>query len=123
MLKTKPACLLVTRRLVEKASEGREQVPGYQETSSQWNGNIEVLRGIEAKTHFILWRSYRLFPLMWSFLGSVLVVLIFLGVLEITDTSFKSEREVARYLGLPILGSLPKLSEYSNTLDGKHGFS
>ncbi|MEJ2080994.1 MAG: hypothetical protein P8Y94_02175 [Acidobacteriota bacterium] len=48
---------------------------------------------------------------------SLCVVLFILGALELTDASFKSERQVARYLGVPVLGSLPDLDEVLEHLD------
>lgn len=40
---------------------------------------------------------------------SLLGALVFAGILEFKDSSFKSERQMAQYLELPILGSLPDL--------------
>jgi hypothetical protein len=40
---------------------------------------------------------------------SLFGALIFAGILEFKDSSFKSERQMAQYLKLPILGSLPNL--------------
>ena len=38
---------------------------------------------------------------------SLLAVLLLIGLLELSDPSFKSERQIARYLDLPVLGSMP----------------
>ncbi|WP_200372809.1 hypothetical protein [Thiocystis violacea] len=38
---------------------------------------------------------------------SLLVFLVLVGIREIANPSFKSDRQIARYLGLPVLGSLP----------------
>lgn len=43
-------------------------------------------------------------------IASVLGALILAGILEFKDSSFKSERQMAEYLKLPILGSLPNLN-------------
>jgi capsular polysaccharide biosynthesis protein len=40
-------------------------------------------------------------------------------IYEWSDPSFKSERQVAQYLELPILGSLPDLNKVSAALDSK----
>ncbi len=65
----------------------------------------------EAKTkeQRILWQTERLWPLLAIMVSSLLVVLILCGVFEYKDSSFKSERQMARYLNLPILGSIPDL--------------
>ena len=50
-------------------------------------------------------------------LVSLLVTLVVFGAVEWSDSSFKSERQVARYLGVPVLGSLPDLDEVLDRLD------
>jgi len=45
--------------------------------------------------------------------------MMILGMLEWADPSFKSERQVARYLGLPIIGSLPDLNKICAALDAE----
>jgi len=42
-----------------------------------------------------------------------------LAVLEWFDPSFKSERQIAQYLELPILGSIPDLNKISAALHSK----
>jgi hypothetical protein len=71
----------------------------------------KLVSAMETTAHRFLWRSNRSIPLIQTFLLSFLGVLIFLGILEWTDTSFKSDRQVARYLDIKILGSLPDLNE------------
>ncbi len=51
------------------------------------------------------------------FLVSLGVTILVLGALEWADPSFKSERQVARYLGIPVLGSLPDLAKVLDQLD------
>lgn len=63
--------------------------------------------------HRAAWRPERLGPSLLIFSSSVAFMLLLLGILEWTDPSFKSERQVARYLGLPILGALPDLGKLS----------
>lgn len=106
-------------RLVKKAKEGRKNVSKHSEIPSKWAGNIELMGGMKAGTHYTIWSANRLVPLLWSLLSSTLVILISFVIFEIVDQSFKSEREAARYLGLPILGSLPKLNNIPNVLSSK----
>jgi capsular polysaccharide biosynthesis protein len=69
--------------------------------------------------HRTLWRHERLVPLALITFISLIGVLIVLAVLEWSDPSFKSERQVAQYLDLPILGSLPDLNKISAALNMK----
>lgn len=47
---------------------------------------------------------------------SLLAVLLLIGVLELSDPSFKSERQIARYLDLPVLGSMPDATQLARHL-------
>lgn len=75
------------------------------------------LRGtMVTEAHRAIWRPERLSPLVQIAVISLVAILLLLGILEWADTSFKSERQVARYLGAPVLGSLPNLRKVSKTL-------
>ena len=63
-----------------------------------------------------LWRTQRLCPSLVIAVISVLIILIIIALIEWLDPSFKSERQVARYLGIPILGSLPNLKKISDAI-------
>ena len=63
-----------------------------------------------------LWRTQRLYPSLVIAVISVLIILIIIALIEWLDPSFKSERQVARYLGIPILGSLPNLKKISDAI-------
>ena len=78
-------------------------------------GNIEI------NAHRTLWRPERLVPLVLITFISLIGVLMVLVLLEWSDPSFKSERQVAQYLELPILGSLPNLNKISASLNLKRG--
>lgn len=47
---------------------------------------------------------------------SLLSVLLLIAILELSDPAFKSERQVARYLGLPVLGSIPDADRLARRL-------
>lgn len=98
-------------RLANKAREGRKNVSRRPELSSKWTGNIKLSGDMKVTTYHTIWRANRLVPLLWTLLISTLVILFSYLIFEIVDQSFRSEREVARYLGLPILGSLPRLDD------------
>lgn len=68
------------------------------------------------KTARALWRPDRLFPAGILTLISLFLILIVIAVLEFSDPAFRSERQVARYLRLPIIGSLPDLERISQAL-------
>lgn len=54
-----------------------------------------------------LWDLDRLLPAFWVLLISAMTIMTAIATREFSDPSFKSERQIARYLGLPILGTLP----------------
>ena len=57
-----------------------------------------------------LWRPERGFAATMIFCISLVLVLVLLGALEWIDPAFKSERQVARYLGVRIAGGIPDLN-------------
>ena len=70
--------------------------------------------------HHAWWRSERLGPATGVTLLPLLVVLIVIGFREFLDPAFKSGRQAARYLDLPILGFIPSLDPIINNLkEGK----
>ncbi len=102
-----------SQRLVHKSIEGlsrsRSPIVAHQIP--------KLASAIQTTAHRFLWRSNRLIPLIQTILLSFVGVLILLGILEWTDTSFKSDRQVARYLDIPILGSIPDLNEIYTNMD------
>jgi hypothetical protein len=63
-----------------------------------------------------LWSAERLPRAILVFVLSLLAVLLLIGILELSDPSFKSERQIARYLGLPVLGSMPDVTQLTRHL-------
>ena len=102
-------------RLIQKGKEGLVRSK-YKESSLK----LPALMGnMEINEHRSLWRPERLVPLILITFISLIGILMVLAVLEWSDPSFKSERQVAQYLGLPILGSLPDLNKISAALNKK----
>jgi hypothetical protein len=104
-----------SQRFIQKAREGmarsRSKIPDV---------SLPVLHGnLVISTHRSLWRSERLVPLVLISFISLNAILVILVIYEWSDPSFKSERQVAQYLELPILGSLPDLNKVSAALDSK----
>ena len=87
------------------------------ETSAVGTAALKGDLKIEANRAF--WRPDRAAPLAQALIISFIAVFVFLGVLEWSDPAFKSERQIARYLGVPILGSLPDLTLISDALSGR----
>jgi len=79
----------------------------------------KLMGGMEVEEHHALWRLERLLPFVMICIFSLMGVLVLLGVLEWFDKSLKTERQVARYLELPIIGSLPDLNKISAALVAK----
>jgi hypothetical protein len=102
-------------RLVEKGKEGllrsKHKKSGFKPPALMGNMKINEYR--------TLWRSERLVPLVLIIFISLTGVLMVLAVFEWFDPSFKSERQIARYLELPVLGSLPDLNKISTALHSK----
>jgi hypothetical protein len=79
----------------------------------QSNENNEVT--FDSKTvveeHTALFRSSRIVPAAVLFGITLAIILLWIAILESTDTSLKSERQASRYLELPAIGSLPDLNK------------
>jgi hypothetical protein len=82
-------------------------------------GTVALRGDLIVEAHRALWRSDRAAPVAQALIISLIAVIVFLGVLEWSDPAFKSERQIARYLGVPILGSLPDLTLISDALSGR----
>ena len=93
-----------TDRLMKRIDDGLgrtkskvTQVP----VAFQPTGDIKV---ISEKS---LWRPDRLMPAIVVLMLSVLAVMVLIAIFELSDQTFKSERQMARYLGLPVIGMMP----------------
>jgi len=71
---------------------------------------------MELREKRILWRAERSIPAINILILSLIVLLFLIGALEFIDPSLKSERQVARYLGLRSLGVLPDLHKLSRAI-------
>jgi len=63
--------------------------------------------GIIVSSERTLWHAERLVPTVVVLVLSSLGVLVLIGLIELSDPSFKSERQIAHYLGVPVLGAIP----------------
>ncbi|MEI6126921.1 MAG: hypothetical protein WCQ99_10270 [Pseudomonadota bacterium] len=117
------------KRLVKKAEDGRkrsemqaaqeaQQGTALQNPSSAENKAAQIgLTGDAVLVeHKALWRQDRLLPAAVLLMLSSIVFLIIVAFIELFDPAFKSERQVAAYLKLPIFGALPNLSTMSHSM-------
>ncbi|MBK1721006.1 hypothetical protein [Thiocystis violacea] len=65
-----------------------------------------------------LWDDSRLGPATMILLVSLVLGFIAIGLAEVLDQSFKSDRQIARYIGLPILGSIPNAEPLTKRIKG-----
>jgi hypothetical protein len=63
-----------------------------------------------------LWSADRLLPASTVLLLSGVGVMILIALVELADRSLKSERQMARYLGVPVLGAIPDAGPLVRTL-------
>lgn len=102
-----------TDRLVKRIADGWTRTKGTA-TSSPFA--FQPAGAIVTVGSRSIWNADRWLPAVVVLLLSTLGVLVLIGVLEITDPSFKSERQMARYLELPVLGTLPDADSLAGTL-------
>ena len=72
--------------------------------------------GVESSAMRAIWYPNQLIPLLTLLVSSVLGVLVLIAALEWNDAALKSERQIARYVNLPVLGSLPDLNQVTQRL-------
>jgi len=78
---------------------------------------VPVLAGnLETTQESAVWRPERSTSIGLMFLISIFCILILIGVMEWNDNSFKSERQIGRYLNMPVLGSIPDLNRMSKLM-------
>lgn len=80
-----------------------------------------TLPAVTQLTERSLWRPERLVPLLWITIGSLLVVLMILIILEWADPSLKTVRQTARYLDLEVLGVVPDLQRLDRVFAPSQG--
>jgi hypothetical protein len=79
----------------------------------------ELKGGLTVESQKALWRSERLPMTVLLLAAGLAAVLIWIGILELLDTSFKSERQIARILRLPVLGTVPNVLSLSKEISIK----
>ena len=69
--------------------------------------------------HRTFWRPDRLLPALEILAGALVIWLILAGFVELADPSLKTERQVSRYLDLPVIGAMPDLDQLYQRLQPK----
>jgi hypothetical protein len=115
------------KKIVKKAEEGvrrQEMLPARQ--VQQQEGIVspipksppysELKGGLTVESEKALWRSERLPITVLLLAAGLAAVLVWIGILELLDNSFKSERQIARILRLPVLGTVPNVFTLSKVI-------
>ena len=99
-------------RLRQRVAEGAARRPASEAGPDRFqvDGRMNVA-GVATP-----WSAERLPRASFIFVLSLLAVLLLIGLLELSDPSFKSERQIARYLDLPVLGSMPDATQLARHL-------
>ncbi len=114
------------KKIVKKAEDGVRRQEIMQARLAEQEGKIapipksppysELKGGLAVESEKALWRSERLPITVFLLAASLAAVLVWIGILEILDTSFKSERQIARILRLPVLGTVPNVFKLSTVI-------
>ena len=99
-------------RLVQKAREGidRSNLVISSDQIPKLSGNMQVVE------YRAFWRPERFMPFVQLTVLSIALVLLLIGGMEWNDSSFKSERQLGRYLKIPVLGSVPNINRVSDMI-------
>jgi hypothetical protein len=97
-------------QLLKKAAEGQSR------SGNPPSAPPARIGALESHGQRAVWRPERLAPASAIFGLSLLIVLAFIIAYEWADPSFKSERQIARYMNLPVFGSIPSLDPLSKVL-------
>ncbi len=111
------------KRLIKKSEDGARRskaqvAKGQPQQSPAPIAEAQLKGGVQTEAHRALWRRARLPAVIKLAVASAILILLLIGALEWADTSFKSVRQVARYLDVPVLGAVPNLAKVSKTLSG-----
>jgi hypothetical protein len=107
-----------TQQLVSRSKDGLIRSTGIMNPTGMSLGNAPQPSQPAAipdgnmmiQEHSDLWRSDRLLPAAVILACSLALLLILAGFVEWADQSFKSERQVARYLDVRVIGVMPDLA-------------
>ena len=117
------------KKIMKKAEDGVKRQEMLLARQAQQEGQVtpvqklppySVLKGGPAvESERALWRSERLPMTLLLLAAGLAAVLVWIGILEVLDTSFKSERQIARMLSLPVLGTVPNINRIARIMPPK----
>ena len=111
-----------SERLIKRANDGQNRsagggpgsvAPDSEAPAASLVGTV----GVEPQRVF--WEESRLVPLIAVIVLAFLLAGIMAGMFEWLDPSFKSDRQVGRYLDATVLGSVPNLEKMAKQLKSK----
>lgn len=102
-----------TDRLLKKTSEGMQRA---RSSGDETPYSFQLRGDMQIATKTALWSARRLLPATLVLVCSLAGLLLVIALVEFTDQSFKSERQIARYLELPILGAMPDVQRIARRL-------
>jgi len=110
-------------RILKKAEDGMRRqealLTRQGQPSPQSPPYGELKGGLTVESQKALWRSERFPTTVLLLAAGLAAVLVWIGILEMLDTSFKSERQIARILRLPVLGTVPDVFRLSKAISIK----
>ena len=117
------------KKIVKKAEDGVRRQELLAARQMQQEGRVqrgpksppygELKGGLLVESQKALWRSERLPMTVLLLAAGLAAVLIWIGILELLDPCFKSERQIARILRLPVLGTVPNVFRLSKAISIK----
>lgn len=114
-----------TQRLVSRSKEGvvrtvRNQNRAMESAQGAEGIKPAALAGeIQTQEHRALWRTERMVPSVEILLVSLLIWCITAGIAEWMDPSFSTERQISRYLNIPVVGVIPNMASLVQRLESK----
>lgn len=116
---SEPLGRLLVDYFVTRLTQRAEAALARSRSASAGTGTPLATAGpLEVTVERVLWDKRRLGPATVILVIALLLALIAIGLAEVLDQSFKSDRQIARYSGLPILGSIPNAEPLTKKIKG-----
>lgn len=94
-----------SERLIKRVDEG--MVRAQRTGDSTAAVRLQPLGDLVVVVKRTPWSPERLVPAIGVLILAFVGVIVLIAFFELSDPSFKSERQMARYLGVPVLGAIP----------------
>ncbi len=103
-----------TKRLMNRVEDGAVRATAAGTLDPDWS--FEPTGQTRVTAFATPWSSQRFIPASVLLLLSLLGIILVIGIIDLLDNSFRSARQVARYLDVPVLGEMPDLTALSKSL-------